>query len=144
MFLGEYQHTLDAKGRVSLPRRFRDETGSKVVVSKSLDKCLYVYTAEGYQRFYDKLMNASGFVRDSRAVQRRFLAGALEVEIDSAGRVALTPGFRKFASLTKDVIIAGIGDHIEIWDAQAWAEYEAENESTIEEAAEELARSGIL
>jgi MraZ protein len=144
VFLGEYQHTLDAKGRVSLPRKFRDGTGSKLVVSKGLENCLYVYPADGYRQFLENLMSASDFDRNSRAVRRFFTAGATEVDIDSAGRVSLTPVLRDFASLGKDVIVAGVGDHIEIWDAEAWAAYEDENATTIEDAAEELARTGIL
>jgi MraZ protein len=144
MFLGEYQHTLDAKGRVSLPRKFRDGTGSSLVVSKGLEHCLYVYPADGYRQFLDNLMSASDFDRNSRAVRRFFTAGATEVEIDSAGRVILSPVLREFASLGKDVVVAGVGDHIEIWDAQKWGAYEDENAPTIEDAAEELARTGIL
>lgn len=144
MFLGEYQHTLDAKGRVSLPRKFRDETGARLVVSKGLDDCLYVYPAEGYRAFLEHVLSASAFNSKSRAVRRRFTAGASEVDIDSAGRVGLTPVLREFAGLTRDVVVAGVGDHIEIWDAAAWAAYESENAPTIEDAAEELSRSGIL
>ncbi|MDO8963313.1 MAG: division/cell wall cluster transcriptional repressor MraZ [Coriobacteriia bacterium] len=142
MFLGEYQHTLDAKGRVSLPRRFRDETGTRLVVSKGLEKCLYVYPADGYRTFLENLLSASAFNESSRAVRRHFTAGAMPVDVDSAGRVMLTPTLREFAKLGKDVIVAGVGDHIEIWDAAAWAAYGDENASTIEEAAEKL--SGIL
>lgn len=144
MFLGEYQHTLDAKGRVSLPRKFRDETGSKLVVVKGLEKCLYVYPAEGYHAFLKKLMEASDFDRQSLVLRRHFTAGANEVEIDSAGRVALSSVLRLHASLSKDVIVAGVGDRIEIWDAASWAAYENENATTIWDAAEELSRSGIL
>ena len=144
MFLGEYQHTLDAKGRVSLPRKFRDEIGSRLVVSKGLEKCLYVYPADGYRAFLENLMSASDFDRKSLALRRHFTAGAQEVEIDSAGRVSLTPVLRAHAALSKDVVVAGVGDRIEIWDAEAWAAYEDENAPTIEDAAEELSRSGIL
>ncbi len=144
MFLGEYQHTLDAKGRVSLPRKFRDEIGSRLVVSKGLENCLYVYAAEGYRAFLENLLSASDFDRNSRAVRRHFTAGAADVDIDSAGRISLTPALREFAKLTKNVVVAGVADHIEIWDATAWAAYEDANASTIEDAAEELSRSGIL
>jgi MraZ protein len=144
MFLGEFQHTLDAKGRVSLPRKFRDETGSKLVVSKGLENCLYVYPADGYREFLDNLMSASAFDRNGRAVRRFFTAGATEVDVDSAGRIALTPVLREFGHLSKDVVVAGVGDHIEIWDAEAWNAYGDANATTIEDAAEELARNGIL
>ena len=144
MFLGEYQHTLDAKGRVSLPRRFRDATGSHLVVSKGFEKCVYVYPAEGYKDFLESLMAGSDFNRETRAVRRFFTAGAIEADVDTAGRIALTPVLREHAGLSKDVIVAGVGDHIEIWDAKAWDAYEDEHAATIEDAAEELARQGIL
>ncbi|HEX9093892.1 MAG TPA: division/cell wall cluster transcriptional repressor MraZ [Coriobacteriia bacterium] len=144
MFLGEYQHTLDAKGRVSLPRKFRDETGRRLVVTKGLDGCLYVFTSDGYAEFLDGLMAASSFDRNGRAVRRFFTAGAADVEVDSAGRVNLAPALREHAGLKKDVVVAGVGDRIEIWDASAWSTYEDKNAGTIEDAAEELARQGIL
>lgn len=144
MFLGEYQHTLDAKGRVSLPRKFRDATGSRLVVSKGLDDCLYVYTSEGYREFIERVFETSAFDRSGRAIRRHFTAGSDEVEVDSAGRIGLKTVLREYAGIEKDVIVAGIGDHIEIWDAEKWAAYEDEHAPTIEDAAEELSRSGIL
>lgn len=144
MFLGEYQHTLDPKGRVSLPRKFRDATGGTVVVSKGFEKALAVYTVEGYQAFLAELLSGGEFTRDVRAVRRHFTVGASEVEIDSAGRVSLPAPLREFAGLGKDLIVAGVGDHMEIWDAKAWDAYETEHAKTIEDAAEELARQGIL
>ena len=144
MFLGEFQHTVDAKGRVSLPRKHRDEIGSRIVVTKGLEKCLYVFSAEGYREFLDEILATSTFGRDARAVRRHFIAGASEVDIDSAGRIATLAAQREFASLTRDVVVAGVADHIEIWDSAAWAAYQTENASTIEDAAEQLARSGIL
>lgn len=144
MFLGEYRHTLDAKGRVSLPRRFRGEMGERVVVTKGLDGCLYVFTDEGYREFHEGLMAASSFDPKGRAVRRHFTVGAADVDVDSAGRVNLTPALREYAGLQKDVIVAGVGDRVEIWDAEAWSAYQDANAGTIEDAAEELARQGIL
>jgi MraZ protein len=144
MFLGEYQHTLDAKGRVSLPRKFRDATGGRLVVSKGFEKSLAVYPVDVYESFLDGLVSGGDMTRDMRAVRRHFTAGAAEVDVDSAGRISLTGSLREFAGLNKDVVVAGVGDHIEIWDAGAWAAYETEHAKTIEDAAEELARQGIL
>jgi MraZ protein len=144
VFLGEFQHTLDAKGRVSLPRKHRDEIGASVVVTKGLDKCLYVYPADGYREFLDELLAPSNFDSDTRALRRFFIAGAVPVEIDGAGRVGLTAVLREFAGLTHDVVVAGNADHIELWDSAAWAAYQEANASTIEDAADKLARSGIL
>ena len=91
--------------------------GASSSSSKGLENCLYVYPADGYREFLENLMSASDFNRNSRAVRRFFTAGATEVDIDSAGRVSLSPPLREFASLSKDVVVAGVGDHIEIWDA---------------------------
>jgi MraZ protein len=144
MFLGEYQHTLDAKGRVSLPRKFRDATGGRLVVSKGFEKSLAVYPVEAYEGFLAQLVSGGDMIGNVRAVRRHFTVGADEVDVDSAGRISLTASLRTFAGLTKDVVVAGVGDHIEIWDAAAWAAYEDEHAKTIEDAAEELARQGIL
>lgn len=144
VFLGEYQHTLDAKGRVSLPRKYRDQIGSQIVVTKGLDNCLWVYPAEGYRAFLETFLSSSDFDRNARAVRRFFIAGASEVEIDSAGRVSLTPVLREFAGLSHDVIISGAGDRIEIWDATTWAKYQDDSAPTIEDAAEQLVRSSLL
>jgi MraZ protein len=144
MFLGEYQHTLDAKGRVSLPRKFRDATGGRLVVSKGFEKSLVVYTVEGFEDFLAQMVAAGDMIGNVRVVRRHFTVGADEVEVDSAGRISLPATLRTFAGLNKDVVIAGVGDHIEIWDAAAWAAYEDEHAKTIEDAAEELARQGIL
>jgi MraZ protein len=144
MFLGEYQHTLDAKGRVSLPRKFRDATGGRLVVSKGFESSLAVYPVEVYERFLGELMSGGEFTRDVRAVRRHFTVGADDVEVDSAGRISLNSALREFAGLKRDVVVAGVGDHIEIWDAATWAAYEQEHAKTIEDAAEELARQGIL
>jgi len=144
VFLGEFQHTVDAKGRVSLPRKHRDEIGSRVVVTKGLEGCLYVYSPEGYRDFLEEVLGNSSLGHEARALRRHFIAGASEVDVDSAGRVAISPALREFAQLSREVVIAGVADHIEIWDAGAWAAYEEANASTIEDAADKLAARGIL
>lgn len=144
MFLGDYQHTLDAKGRVSLPAKFRSEMTGGLVVTKGLDDCLYVYSAEEYRRFVDSLTSGNDFDPRKRRLRRFFVAGAQPVELDSAGRISLTPVLREFAGLTKDVAVTGNGNRIEIWDAEAWATYNNEAEGSIEDLAEELAAAGLL
>ncbi len=144
MFLGEYQHTLDAKGRVSLPAKFRGITGEKVVVTKGFEHCLYVFPADGYTEFLGKLLDGNDFSRKTRDVRRFFLAGAAEVNVDSAGRIPLTGPLRDYAGLGKDVTVTGNGDRIEVWDSGTWAAYQTEIGGTVEDAAEELADQGIL
>jgi MraZ protein len=144
LFLGEFQHTVDAKGRVSLPRKHRDEIGSRVVVTKGLEGCLYVYSPEGYREFLNEVLGNSSLGHEARALRRHFVAGASEVDVDGAGRVAISPALREFAHLNREVVIAGVADHLEIWDALAWTQYEEANTSTIEDAADKLATRGIL
>ena len=144
MFLGEYQHTLDAKGRVSLPAKFRAEMTGSLVVSKGLDNCLYVYSAEEYGRFAESLTSGNDFNSKQRQLRRFFVAGAQDVELDSAGRISLSPALREYAGLKKEIAVTGNGTRIEIWDAEAWATYNGEGEGSIEDLAEELAEAGLL
>ncbi len=143
MFLGDYQHTLDAKGRVSLPAKFRTAMPGGLVVVNGFDHCLYVYPAEEYQRFVARLVSEEDFDPRTRKVRRFFTAGAVDVELDSAGRVSLPPKLREYAGLTKDVAITGNGNRIEIWDAAAWNVYSEAGES-IEDLAKELSDDGLL
>ncbi len=144
MFLGDYQHTLDAKGRVSLPAKFRGEMTGKIVISKGFEGCLYVYPADRYAGFVERLMSVDDFDPKYRKVRRFFTSGAVETESDKAGRITLPPVLREYAGLGKEVSITGNGDRIEIWDAAKWAGYNGETTDTIEHDAEELAALGFL
>jgi len=143
MFLGDHQHTLDSKGRVSLPARFRMAMTGKLVVAKGLDRCLYVYPADEYVRFVEELIKREDFEPRVRKIRRFFTAGAVEVELDAAGRVSLPASLRTYAGLSKDVAIAGNGNRIEIWDSEVWSHYNESGES-IEDLARELADAGLL
>ncbi|MDZ4179418.1 MAG: division/cell wall cluster transcriptional repressor MraZ [Coriobacteriia bacterium] len=143
MFLGDHQHTLDAKGRVSLPARFRADMTGNLVVAKGLDACLYVYPAEEYARFIDELVEREDFEPRVRKVRRFFTTGAVPVELDSAGRIGLPAKLREYAGLVKDVAVTGNGNRIELWDAEAWNDYSEAGES-IEDLAKELADAGLL
>lgn len=144
MFLGDYQHTLDAKGRVSLPAKFRAEMTGKLVVAKGFEGCLYVYSADEYNRFVAELLEQGDFDPNMRRVRRFFTSGATETELDSAGRISLPAILREFAHLKKDVEVTGSGNRIEIWDAETWAEYNGEGEGSIEDLARELSADGKL
>lgn len=144
MFLGEYRHTLDAKGRVSLPRKFRDQTGGQLVVSKGFEKSVYVMPRETWDDFLANLLDGNELTKNQRQLRRFFLGGAMEVDVDSAGRITLSPALREYAGLVKDVAVIGNGDRVELWDSGAWASYNEATAAGIEEAAEELADKGIL
>ena len=145
MFLGDYQHTLDAKGRISLPAKFRhDMEGKRLVVAKGFEGCLYVYPADDYAQFVERLMSVDDFDPAYRKVRRFFTAGAVETALDSAGRIGVPPHLREYAGLDKDVAITGNGDRIEIWDAVTWAGYAGDTAEHIEDFAKELADAGLL
>lgn len=144
MFLGDHQHTLDAKGRVSLPAKFRADMTGRLVVAKGLDECLYVYPTEEYQRFVADLLAGSDFDPRKRQLRRFFTSGAVETELDSAGRVSLPANLREYAGLEKDVAVTGNGNRIEIWNADAWASYNGETAERIEDLAQGLADAGLL
>ena len=141
MFLGDYQHTLDAKGRVSLPKRFRDDLSGTVIVAKGIDRCLYVYGSAEYEAFVRSLPDQA-LDPTNRQVRRFFTTGAVPVEVDSAGRIILSPILREYAGLVREVAVTGNDNHIEIWDAEAWAAYNSDTEDSIEDLARGLAATG--
>ena len=144
MFLGEYQHTLDAKGRVSLPAKFRAAMTGKFVVAKGFDKCLAVYSLEEWDKFVGVLMARPDFDAEVRELRRKLTSGAAEVELDSAGRVSLSPQLREYAGLKKDVAVTGNGNRIEIWDAERWNTLMGGDGGSIEDLASKLATAGLL
>lgn len=143
MFLGEHQHTLDAKGRVSLPAKFRSQMAGPVVVSEGFDQCLYVYPVAEFEKLVEKLLSREDFDPKVRRVRRHFTSTAVEVELDSAGRITLSSDLRDHAHLTKEVLVSGNGNRIEIWDAATRDAYDEGSES-IESLAEELSDLGML
>lgn len=144
MFLGDYQHTLDAKGRVSLPAKFRAEMTGRLTIAKGLDKCLYIYPAEAYSAFVDNLLGKDDFDPRIRKLRRFFTTGAVEAELDSAGRISLPSVLREYAGLAKDVAVTGNGNRIELWSAEAWNIYNGGADESIEDLAKELAEFGLL
>ena len=120
MFIGEFQHTLDAKGRMFVPAKFRDELGEKFIVTIGLDKCLFVFPVETFQIYKEKLDAISIANRDAREFARFFFAGAGECEPDKQGRVMIPQKLRMYAGLEKEVIVVGVSGRVEIWDKEKW------------------------
>jgi MraZ protein len=143
MFLGEYQHTLDAKGRVSLPAKFRLQMTGKVVVAKGIDKNLYIYEADEYEKFVDELTARNEFNANVRKLRAFFTGGAHETDLDSAGRVSVPQTLRDHAGLGKEVSVIGNGTRIEIWDTAAWQAYQSAAAESIDGIAQELADAGL-
>jgi len=144
MFIGEYQHNLDEKKRVSLPRAFRSSLGRKVVMTRGLDNCLFIYSRTAWEKVAGKLQELSFAQADTRGFNRFILSGAVEVEVDGAGRVLVPEHQRQFAGLKKAVIFAGVSDRVEIWDSSRWNTYKARIEKQADALAEKLGEIGAL
>ena len=120
MFMGEYNHTLDTKGRLIIPSKFRETLGEKFVVTKGLDGCLFVYAGDDWNAFEQKLTSLPLINKEARQFARFFLAGAATVEVDKQGRILLPAALREFAGLEKDVVLVGVGSRVEIWSKDKW------------------------
>ena len=144
MFIGEYEHTLDEKKRVSLPKSFRASLGKKMVMTRGLDNCLFVYSMSSWQKVSAKLQELSFAQSDIRGFNRFILSGATEVEPDGAGRILIPDHQKLFAGLKKNVVFTGVSDRVEIWDAAVWKQYKARIEKQADALAERLGEIGAL
>jgi len=143
MFIGEYQHNLDNKGRLAVPAKFRQLLAKGAVVTKGLDNCLFLYPKTKWEEMAQKFANLPISQAKARAFARHMLAGAMPVEFDSQGRINLPEYLRQFAVLKKEVIIAGLFDRLEIWDHEAWNKYKTGAEKDSGEIAEALGSLGV-
>jgi MraZ protein len=140
MLLGEHEHTIDDKNRLTLPAKFREELASGVVVSRGMDGCLFVWPpAEWRDRFLARVSTLDPLDTDSRKLQRHFFSGAAEAELDKQGRIMIPAALLRYAGLSRDVVVAGVSDHLEIWDREAWRRELNEVEGSAEHVAERLA-----
>ena len=133
MLIGEYSHTIDAKGRMIVPAKFRTELGERFIVTKGFDGCLYGYSLEEWKSIEEKIKTLPLITgKDARNFTRFFFSSAIECELDSQGRILITPNLCQYASLEKSVKVIGVGDRIEIWDEELWnEENSAENTQDI-------------
>jgi MraZ protein len=123
VFIGTHDHSLDPKGRVILPRKFRDELGQDMVFTKGIERCLYVFPLTEFQAFADKLRSLPLTERPSRDFVRVFIAGASQESADAQGRVVIPQPLREYAGLTKDIVVVGQLSRVEIWDRTEWQRY---------------------
>ncbi|MDP6387686.1 MAG: division/cell wall cluster transcriptional repressor MraZ [Candidatus Pacebacteria bacterium] len=144
MLIGEYTHTLDTKKRISLPSKFRREFGKRVVVTRGLDNCLFVYSIKEWEKISKKIGELPMGGADTRGFNRFMLSGAVEVDVDSAGRVLIPDFLKNFANLGNKVVLAGIHSRVEIWNEKAWTQYKENIEKRAERLAEKLGEIGIL
>ena len=141
MLMGEYSHSLDAKGRIIMPAKLRQDIGEKFIITKGLDGCLFAFSQTEWFNFEEKLKTLPLSDRNARNFVRFFLSGATECEIDKQGRFLIPNNLREAAKLEKDVIIIGVGTRLEIWNKEIWEK--CDETISADEIAENMANLGI-
>ncbi len=143
MFIGEYSYTIDAKKRLTIPPKFRKILGEKAVITRGLDNCLFLYTQKDWEEQAEKLSKLPLSQADARGFARIMLAGAMEADIDSLGRILIPDYLKNYAKLGKKIVVAGLYNRVEIWDGERWDEYKQKTESAAGDIAERLKELGI-
>lgn len=138
MFMGEYHHNLDSKGRLIIPAKLRDQIGNKMVFTRGMEGCIFGYTIDVWQEIEAKLAKLPLTKRNARNFTRLFYSGAMESEFDKQGRVNLTTTLKKHAGLTKECVIAGVSNRIEIWSKERWDSFAKEANENYDDIAENL------
>ena len=144
LLIGEYEHTLDEKKRISLPKAFRSALGKRVIMTRGLDNCLFVFSREAWSSVANKMQSLSFANADTRGFNRFMLSGAAEVDVDGVGRILIPDHQKAYAGLKKNVVFTGVSDRVEIWDADHWATYKARIDRDAEKLAKKLGEIGAL
>jgi transcriptional regulator MraZ len=144
MFLGEYEHTIDDKNRLTLPARFRDALAGGVVLTRGLDDCLDVYARSDWNALVEaRLATLDPFSKEARDLKRFFFSAASDAELDKQGRVLVPPALLRHGRLGREVVVAGVHDHLEIWDRAAWNDNVTKVEGSADDVAERLAEKRV-
>ncbi len=143
MLIGEYEHSLDVKGRLIMPAKLRADIGEKFIITKGLDGCLFVFSQDEWSNFEAKLKELPLTNKNARDFVRFFLSGATEGELDKQGRFLIVNNLRSYANITKEVIIIGVGTRLEIWNKEKWEEYNTSKNLSADEIAENMTMLGI-
>ncbi len=138
MFMGEYQHSVDEKGRLIMPAKFREELGERFVVTRGLDNCLFVYPSHEWTVLEQKLKALPFTKSDARAFMRFFFSGAAECEFDKQGRILIPNNLREHARLKREVVVIGVSGRVEIWSQEVWQQYSEETNLSFESIAEKI------
>ncbi len=138
MFMGEFVHSIDGKGRLIIPSKFRESLGESFVVTRGLDHCLFAYPLREWQILEEKLKQLPMTRGDARAFMRLFFSGAVDVEVDRQGRVLIPQNLREYAKLMREVVIIGVSSRVEVWSKEVWEKYSSEASGSFEELAEKL------
>jgi MraZ protein len=143
MFIGEYSHNLDEKGRLAVPKKFRQALSKGAVVTRGLDACLFLYTSAEWEKLAQKLSSLPFAQANTRAFARLMLAGAMDVKADKQGRIILPEYLREYAGLKKSIVIAGLYNRLELWDQTKWSGYTKKSEAESNEIAEQMSDLGV-
>lgn len=143
MFIGEYQHSLDNKGRLIVPSKFRDELGDVFIITKGLDNCLFVYPKDEWKILEDKLKLLPLTRKDARAFVRFFFSGATECELDKQGRILIPSNLREHCKIDKDAVVIGVSNRVEIWSKEEWDLYNDDENLSYDAIAEKMSELGI-
>ncbi len=138
MFMGEFQHNIDTKGRLIVPSKFREGLGESFVLTRGIDHCLFAYPMDEWKILEEKLKKLPVTKKDARAFTRFFFSGAVECEIDKQGRINVPSPLRKYANLEKECIVIGVSNRIELWARDSWTDYVEESEESFAEIAENM------
>ena len=141
MFIGEYHHSVDDKGRLIIPSKFRDELGTKFIITRGIENCLFVYSMESWEKIVNKLETLPFTKKDARAFIRFFLSGASEAEFDKQGRINITSPLSSYANITKECVVIGTGDRLEIWSEESWNDFFTSAKDSMSDIAENLFES---
>ena len=141
MFIGEYHHSIDDKGRLIIPSKFSEELGEKFIVTRGIENCLFVYSEESWQKIVDKLETLPFTKKDARQFIRFFLSGASEAEFDKQGRINITSPLISYANITKECVVIGTGDRLEIWSEESWNDFFTSAKDSMSDIAENLFES---
>lgn len=138
MFMGEYSHNIDAKGRIIVPSKFREGLGERFVITRGLDQCLFAYPMNEWRTLEEKLKKLPLTKKDARAFTRFFFSGAVECELDKQGRINIPAPLRKYAAMEKECAVIGVSNRVEFWDASNWDSFVEESEESFAEIAENM------
>lgn len=138
MFMGEFQHNIDTKGRIIVPAKFREELGDTFVITRGLDQCLFAYPMNEWKLLEEKLKKLPLTKKDARAFTRFFFSGAVECEIDKQGRINIPQPLRNYAVLDKECVVIGVSNRVEFWASENWEDYFSDSEASFAEIAENL------
>ena len=143
MFIGEYHHTIDEKGRIIVPAKFREELGNNFIVTRGIEDCLFVYSVENWAKITNKLNSLPFTHKDARTFNRFFMSGATDVELDKQGRMNLPAPLISYAHLLKDCVIIGTGDRLEVWSEESWSRFFDSTKDSMSDIAENLFNESV-